>query len=513
MASGYSDVLSPAAGTQPASPLRRSAGIRRWARVAIAAQVIFVTSWLAAASWQGPRYSVVAHSISEMYAVTAPHAVFLLIVLTVCGAATIWFTLRSVWPVLRPGGRAATAGSVLLALSVGGLGDLLTPFERVACRMADPGCTTARMLSNSGGKLDDAFSSIGVLLFVLAAFFLAHAMRRMPGWQAWTRPARWTAVLVLALAVADVADSGLSGLFERLAAATMAAAIAALAAGILRQSRDLSGPEQGGTLTARPQPPSSALTQWAPLRPGEASQQAGPSGGGSPAGPRPVGWTSARIVSAIIGAVVVLCSLGLLGAGGTALWAQTAKGPGGYLNLGTRTYTTGGYAIASDKIELRMHPGGWDGASALFGAVRLRATSARGTAPVFIGIAPAPAAAHYLAGVSYSTVTATTARPVYAAHSGGPPAVLPARAGIWAARATGPGPQVLTWPVRSGTWTLVAMNANRSRPVSLRVTAAATLPALPWLAFGLLAGGFLLAAVGATLIVVPLRRASRRSDQ
>jgi len=92
-------------------------------------------------------------------------------------------------------------------------------------------------------------------------------------------------------------------------------------------------------------------------------------------------------------------------------------------------------------------------------------------------------------------------------------AVPPGRAGIWAAHAAGPGPQVLTWPVKSGTWTVVAMNANGSRPVSLRVTPAATLPALPWLAFGLLAGGFLVAAVGATLIVVTLRRVSRPSDR
>jgi hypothetical protein len=186
----------------------------------------------------------------------------------------------------------------------------------------------------------------------------------------------------------------------------------------------------------------------------------------------------------IIGAVL---PLGLLGAGGTALWAQTAKGPGGYLNLGTRTYTTAGYAIASDKAELQTSP--WDGISALFGTVRLRATQARGTAPLFIGIAPAAAAAHYLAKVSYSSVRrAIVTRPVYAAHRGGPPAAPPGRAGIWAAHAAGPGPQLLAWPVKSGTWTVVAMNANRSRPVSLRVTVAATLPALPWLAFGLLAG-------------------------
>ena len=250
------------------------------------------------------------------------------------------------------------------------------------------------------------------------------------------------------------------------------------------------------------------------VAPGRTSSAGRTPGRRGTAGPQPAGWTPARVVSVVIGTVLVLCSLGLLGAGGTALWAQTAKGPGGYLNLSTRTYTTGGYAVATGNAELQRATGGWDWASALFGTVRLRATPARGTAPVFLGIAPAAAAAHYLAGVSYSTVTGNPAtRPVYTAHGGGPPTVPPGRAGIWAAHAAGPGPQVLTWPVKSGTWTVVAMNASGSRPVSLRVTVAATLPALPWLAFGLLAGGFLAGAAGATLIVVPRRRVSRPSDR
>ncbi len=230
----------------------RSASIRRWAWVSIAAQLLFVASWLVAAAWQGPRYSILAHSISDMYAVTAPDGAFLVIVLTICGAATMWFALRSVWPVLRPGGWTAAVGSALLALSVLGLGDLLSPFERLACRAADPGCTTARAISNSGGKLDDSLTSIGVLLFVLAGFFLAAAMRRTPGWQAWAWPARCTAILIFGLIIADaqfgstapLVGSGLSGLFERLLAAAAAAAVAALAIGILRlNSRSFSRSE------------------------------------------------------------------------------------------------------------------------------------------------------------------------------------------------------------------------------------------------------------------------------
>ena len=56
------------------------------------------------------------------------------------------------------------------------------------------------------------------------------------------------------------------------------------------------------------------------------------------------------------------------------------------------------------------------------------------------------------------------------------------------------------------------MNADGSRPVSMRVNVAATLPALPWFAAGLLAGGLACLAGGVLLIAVPLSRASRPQD-
>jgi hypothetical membrane protein len=210
--------------------------VRVWAWAGFAAQVVFVVAWLVAAAWQGGRYSVREHTISDMYAVGAPGGLFLVIVLTLCGLATILFALLAVRPVLRPGGRAATVGAVLLALSIFGVGDLLSPFEREGCRLADPGCTGPGQLANAGGKLDSAISTIGIFLFLAAVFVLAAAMRRADGWRTWVWPARWTgivfAVLLVALVVAQV--TGLGGLFERFLAAFGAAAIAALALRVAR---------------------------------------------------------------------------------------------------------------------------------------------------------------------------------------------------------------------------------------------------------------------------------------
>jgi uncharacterized membrane protein len=53
------------------------------------------------------------------------------------------------------------------------------------------------------------------------------------------------------------------------------------------------------------------------------------------------------------------------------------------------------------------------------------------------------------------------------------------------------------------------MNADASRPVAVRVNVAATLPALPWIATGLLIAGVIFLAGGVALIAVPVRRASR----
>jgi hypothetical protein len=226
---------------------------------------------------------------------------------------------------------------------------------------------------------------------------------------------------------------------------------------------------------------------------------------------RPAGWTAARIISAIIGVLLALCSLGLLGLGGTALWASTTQRHGGDISLGAWNYRSPGYAVVSSTADLFGAAGGLPARQSLLGSLRITVTPAPGAGPVFAGIAPAGAASHYLAGVSYDTVRGVTHHhPVYAGHTGGAPVARPARAGIWAVHAAGPSTTTLTWPDRGGSWTVAAMNADGSRPVAVRVSVAASLPALPWIAAGLLAGGILLLAGGVALIAVPARRAASR---
>ncbi|MGH3547015.1 MAG: hypothetical protein ACRDQU_02595 [Pseudonocardiaceae bacterium] len=95
-------------------------------------------------------------------------------------------------------------------------------------------------------------------------------------------------------------------------------------------------------------------------------------------------------------------------------------------------------------------------------------------------------------------------------HSRGP-ANLPAAAVDWTAQASGTGTQTLHWNTDSGAQTLVVMNADGSPSVSGQVVSeVVTVPALPWIAAGLLAGGVILLASAGTLIVRPVRRARSR---
>lgn len=211
--------------------------VRSWAWIGLTAQVVMVASWLVAAAWQGPGYSPLEHTISDMYADTAPKGLFLVVVLTLSGLATIGFAVFALWPALWPSGWWGAVTSVLLGLSIYGVGDALSLFERQGCRLADPGCDPTDQMT-AGGQADTILSTIGIFLFIAVAFFGASAMRRTPGWADLARPARWFGgafiLFVLLLLAAEAVDLG--GLVERVLAASGAAAIAIVAARILKLS-------------------------------------------------------------------------------------------------------------------------------------------------------------------------------------------------------------------------------------------------------------------------------------
>ena len=202
-----------------------------WAWVGLGAQVLLVVSWIAAGFWQGPQYSLVSDSISDLYAATAPAGLLLAIVIGLCGLGTILFAGLSVWPSLRGAGRPAAIGSALLAVSIYGLGDLLAPLARVACRIADEGCSPSDQLATLGGLLDAVSSIPGILFFIVAVFVLAGAMARTPEWRDLAGPSRRLGIAFIVLLVATVLAAVIdaTGLATRVLAITGAAGIAGLA--------------------------------------------------------------------------------------------------------------------------------------------------------------------------------------------------------------------------------------------------------------------------------------------
>jgi hypothetical protein len=261
---------------------------------------------------------------------------------------------------------------------------------------------------------------------------------------------------------------------------------------------DLGGSDPGSVLTL-PRADEAPFIQDSP--PARTSTPAST----SPPPPGQGGWTAGRIVCLVVGAVLALCSLGLLGAGVAAGLADGAR-HGGYLDLGTDTYASSGYAVESTPIQLPGSVAGSDPVRGFVGTVRIRATAASGATPVFIGIAPSRLADRYLSGVARDTVSDFNGvQGVSVAHGGAAPSVPPALADIWVAQATGPGTQTLSWRITGGNWIVVAMNADGSRQVNVRVNAAAELPELAPITAGLLIGGFIFLALSVALILIPVR--------
>src|SRR5689334_20534260 len=215
------------------------------------------------------------------------------------------------------------------------------------------------------------------------------------------------------------------------------------------------------------------------------------------AAPAPSGWTTGRIIALAVGPVLLLISLALIAGGGILVWADQEQVHSGYVTTSTATYSTRGYALASDAIT--RHSRG------LFvDEVRIRITSSDPSRPLFAGIAATGEVERYLSGVSYTAVDGHDV----ADHPGtGVPAAL-AAALPWAARAQGTGSLALTWAVRDGDWTVVVMNQDASPGLTVRAEAGISAMALPWLAGELLASGVLLGLTAAALIIVPVRLAS-----
>jgi hypothetical protein len=215
---------------------------------------------------------------------------------------------------------------------------------------------------------------------------------------------------------------------------------------------------------------------------------------------RPSQWSGGRITALVIGALLVLLSLVLLGAGGTALWADRTQRDGGYATTDVHEFSTSGSALATVSTELGSAGVGWFYAPTLLGDVRIQVTPTTPSGPLFVGIGPSTEVDRYLAGVNHTVITEFWGDKTEVVE-GGLPASLPGTQDFWMASATGSGPQTLVWDPADGSWTVVVMNADGRPGIDVGADLGAKVPALPWIALGFLAAGAIFLAGGAFLIV------------
>lgn len=211
-------------------------------------------------------------------------------------------------------------------------------------------------------------------------------------------------------------------------------------------------------------------------------------------------WTAGPIIALVVGCLIGFGSLGALAGGGVALWADNTQREGGFLTSPLVELDSNAYAIVTENMEIHAEGPDWILPKAILGDARARVTSGQGS--LFVGVARTDELEGYLAGASYAVVPDLSRYngEDLVARSGGAPETAPGEQNFWIASNAGPGRQSITWPVTSGSWSLVVMNADASAGVAFEGDVGAEAPVLSAIAIGLLIiGGILLVIAGALI--------------
>ena len=235
-----------------------------------------------------------------------------------------------------------------------------------------------------------------------------------------------------------------------------------------------------------------------------------------PAWPTPPRRTTrtGRVLALVAGGLLLLPGLLVLAGGGSLLWAHYLDRSDGFVVSSRESFSTWGYALVSDRIDLSAVSGRLPVSTAV-GTARLEVTGTRAD-DVFVGIAPAADARAYLDGVQRTVVGGLgfDGPPAYTDQlRGGKPSGPPADQDFWIAQASGSGLQEVTWEPAGGDWMFVVMNADGSQRVEVAARIGAEVPALGWIGWGALVIGSGLTFVAVRLLVRGLRRPGDPSVQ
>jgi hypothetical protein len=228
-------------------------------------------------------------------------------------------------------------------------------------------------------------------------------------------------------------------------------------------------------------------------------------------------WTVGRVIGVVVGSILGLVGLGLLAGGVVLTWAAlTDRDDDGFVHTDTERFSSGGFAITSDDIDLGSdtEAGDWGLDVGDLVRVRVRATTADPAAPVFVGIARTNDVDAYLAGVPHDVVRDVDWDPFrldYRAVPGAAEPAAPTEQTIWVASTTGTARQEIVWEPENGSWTVILMNADAARGVAADVEIGVEIRHIWVIVASLLGGGVLLLAGGVALIIAMSRAATRPS--
>jgi hypothetical protein len=147
-----------------------------WGVVGLVAQVAFAAGWLIAETWQGPRYSLLTDTISDMQAAGAPHVWFPIVCFAVGGIGTCgfaFFGLRAAW------GRVAPFAPWKIGLSGLALGN---SFPLIPCQLSAPGCTATHQFLSAGGLTDAILAGVALWVLAITPWPLARQLVSLPPW-------------------------------------------------------------------------------------------------------------------------------------------------------------------------------------------------------------------------------------------------------------------------------------------------------------------------------------------
>jgi hypothetical protein len=204
-----------------------------------------------------------------------------------------------------------------------------------------------------------------------------------------------------------------------------------------------------------------------------------------------------RRTTRIAAIALTVTALVLAVAGAVALAANVVRDGNGYFNSPTKTFTSGGYAIAMKSVDISDAPQ-W-ALNAGLDSVRVKA---HGDRPLFIGIARAADVERYLRGTEHDDVSYLTYHPFQVDYDhavGHAPSRPPLHQSFWVRSTHGAGSVTLDWKPRPGNWRAVLMNAGGTRGVAAELQFGARTALLWWVGAALLGLSIVAAAAAALL--------------